>query len=597
MRALGALPLPFLGYRLLSLHRVKSAIGSPKNPAVQAEKPQQLLGISLEDYFHVGAFRKLIRRGHWSRFESSLESATRETLALLDVHGAKATFFTLGWVAENMPELVREVAERGHEVANSGFSHLGVADVGADALRDDLVRGHDAIVRATGHRPLGTRIPDWIRERDWWALDVVTGLGYAYDASFRPLGTDCRGQDERRYPFDYVNAGRRLREFPVPTARIGLLLVPIGGGNWIRQLPEPLVRSAIRRWQKAARAPFSLYLHVWELAHAQPRITAASWLTSLRQYRNLDRTERTFRHFLMQGSFVSYAECLGLSPSPSVAPAGAVQAREPITVQSESQPRAGQTPVSVVVPCFNEADSLPYLFNALKSVSRELRLRYQLSYVFVDDGSSDDTWQVLETMASVCPDCTIVRHPRNQGVAQAILSGIAAARDEFVVSIDADCTYEPLQLTELVKELDAGADLVTASPYHPLGRVWNVARWRLVLSRTLSALYRWRLHATLHTYTACFRAYRRSRFANLALSHRGFLGIAEIMARALLGGLQVVEVPATLEARLLGESKLRVLRTITGHLRLLRELPRWRGANALPAVSATAETQSAAGAA
>lgn len=577
--------------------RVNGAIDPQQFRESQGEKPGQLLGISLEDYFHVGAFRKLIWRGHWNRFASSLESATRTTLALLDEYNAKATFFTLGWVAENLPELVREVAERGHEVANSGFSHCGVADVGADALRDDLVRGHEAIVRASGVTPRGTRIPDWIRERDFWALDVVASLGYAYDASFRPLGTDCRRQSERRYPFDYVSAGRRLWEFPVPTARLGPLLVPIGGGNWIRQLPEPFVRRAIDRWNKAGRAPFSLYVHVWEMAHAQPRITAASWLTSLRHYRNLDRTERSLRHFLAQGSFVSYAELLGLPASATVAPASSMQARESITVQHEPAARAGQTAVSVVIPCFNEAASLPYLLNALKSVSRELRLRYQLSYVFVDDGSSDDTWEVLQSVAEARSDCQVVRHPKNQGVAQAILTGLLAARDEFVVSMDADCTYDPLQLTELVKELEAGADLVTASPYHPQGRVWNVAPWRLVLSRTLSALYAWRLRATLHTYTACFRAYRRSRFAGLTLWHRGFLGIAEIIARALLGGLLVVEVPATLEARLLGQSKLRVLRTITGHLRVLRELPRWRGANALPVATAASDSTSTAGAA
>ncbi|HEY7568293.1 MAG TPA: DUF3473 domain-containing protein, partial [Gemmatimonadaceae bacterium] len=276
------------------------AIDSQSHAASKLETSRQLLGISLEDYFHVGAFRNLISRGHWTRFESSLEKATRTTLELLDEYGAKATFFTLGWVAENLPELVREVAERGHEVANSGFSHRGVADVGADGLRDDLVRGHEAIERASRLAPRGTRIPDWIRERDFWALDVVASLGYAYDASFRPLGTDCRWQNERRYPFDYASAGLRLRELPVPTARVGPLLVPIGGGNWLRQLPEPLVRRAIERWLKAGRAPFSLYLHVWELAQAQPRITAASWLTSLRHYRNLDRTERSLRHFLSQ---------------------------------------------------------------------------------------------------------------------------------------------------------------------------------------------------------------------------------------------------------------------------------------------------------
>lgn len=559
---------------------------------------RQLLGISLEDYFHVGAFRNLISRSHWLRFESCLEHATNTTLALLDEYGAKATFFTLGWVAEHLPELVRSVVERGHEVANSGFSHRGVAELGPEALRDDLQRGHDAIAAATGRMPLGTRISDWIREEHLWALDVVAGLGYAYDASLRPLGTDCRAHTERRYPFDHASGGRCLREFPVPTMRVGPLLVPIGGGNWIRQLPEPLVRHAIERWQETRRAPFSMYFHVWELDRSQPRITAASWLATARHYRNLDRTERLVRRFLAQRPFVGYAEYLGLPPRICTATGTAsAPARASLALHNDSNRPAGQVPVTVVVPCFNEAETLPYLLNTLSSVSRQLRPRYQLSYVFVDDGSSDDTWQVLQWIAGQRADCKLVRHAVNEGIAQAILTGIATAQDEFVCSIDADCTYDPHQLADLLTPLEGGADLVTASPYHPDGRVWHVAWWRRSISRTLSTMYARRLRSNLHTYTSCFRAYRRSRFAGLSLSHRGFLGIAEIIARALLGGLRVAEVPATLEARLLGRSKLQVLRMIAGHLRLLRDLPQWRGANAMTAATPIATTRSAAGAA
>lgn len=562
-------------------------------PRLLRGKRCHLLGISLEDYFHVGAFRKLIRRGHWNRFESSLEAATNKTLALLDEYDAKATFFTLGWVAENLPELVRHAAERGHEIANSGFSHRGVADLDAHALRDDLLRGHEAIERATGRAPRGTRIPDWLRERELWALDVVAGLGYAYDSSFRPLGSDCRSRSARRFPFDHVSGGRRLREFPVPTARVGTWLVPIGGGNWVRQLPQWFVRQAIDRWHRTQPAPFSLYVHVWELAQAQPRITAASWLTSVRHYRNLDLVERSLRRLLARHPFASFAEYLELPESPATAPPPAQLARENIRLQPEPAAHTPRTPVSVVIPCYNESATLPYLLKSLTAVSAELRHRYQLSFVFVDDGSSDDTWPVLQSLAARRGDCHLVRHPQNRGCAQAVQSGLVAAPDEFVVSMDADCTYDPLQVTALLTELEAGADLVTASPYHPRGRVSNVPRWRLLLSRTLSALYAWRLNTDIHTYTACFRAYRRSRFANVQLAHGGFLGIAEVMARALLGGLTVVEVPATLEVRLLGHSHIKVLRTIAGHLRLLVELSRWRGSNALPAASRPQSTSTA----
>lgn len=575
-----------------------STSARPHNALTPRNEPRHLLGISLEDYFHVGAFRHLISRSRWPRLESCLEHATNTTLALLAEHRAKATFFTLGWVAENFPELVRRVVELGHEVANSGFSHQGVAELGPEALRDDLQRGHDAIAAATGRMPLGTRISDWIREEHLWALDVVAGLGYAYDASLRPLGTDCRAHSERRYPFDHVSGGRRLREFPVPTMRLGPLLVPIGGGNWIRQLPEPVVRHAIERWHETRPDPFSMYFHVWELDSSQPRITAASWLATARHYRNMDHTERVVRRFLAQRPFVGYAEYLGLTPKPgTTTETGSVPARASRDLPNDGNSPAGQVPVTAIVPCFNEAETLPYLLNTLTSVSRELRPRYQLSYIFVDDGSSDDTWQVLQWIAGQRADCKIVRHAVNKGVAHAILTGIATAQDEFVCSIDADCTYDPHQLADLLALLEGGADLVTASPYHPDGRVRHVAWWRRFLSRTLSTMYARRLRSNLHTYTSCFRAYRRSRFAGLSLSHRGFLGIAEIMARALLGGLRVAEVPATLEVRLLGQSKLRVLCMIAGHLQLLREVPQWRRANAMTGAAPIAATSSAAGAA
>ncbi|MGQ0538132.1 MAG: glycosyltransferase [Gemmatimonadaceae bacterium] len=541
-----------------------------------------LLGISLEDYFHVGAFRNLIARSYWPRFETRLEQLTNKALDLLDESGTRATFFTLGWVAENLPELVRRVVERGHEVANSGYSHQGVAELDREALREELQRGNNAIARATGLSPQGTRIPDWIREKQLWALDIVAALGYRYDASLRPLGTDCVAHPERRFPFDYAAPGHVVREFPVPTTRIGPFLLPFAGGNWLRQLPETMVVRAIERWLASPNVPFSLYFQLWELDPAQPRITAASWITSVRHYRNLGRTERLLRHLLARRTFVGYADYLGLTPVPSGMPESAVAPVRGLNVLPVDQSgRERRIAVTVVVPCFNEADTIPYLMRTLASVSLELRDRYDLSFLFVDDASHDATHRVLESIAADRSDAVVVRHAVNQGIAGAILTGIAAAQDEFVCSIDADCSYDPHQIGDLLRALEGGADLVTASPYHPDGRMRHVPRWRLFLSHTLSQLYSRRLNSGIHTYTSCFRAYRRSRFAGLALSYRGFLGIAELIVRALLGGLRVVEVPASLEGRLLGKSKLRVLPVIRGHLRILRELDQWRGAKAM----------------
>jgi len=167
------------------------------------------------------------------------------------------------------------------------------------------------------------------------------------------------------------------------------------------------------------------------------------------------------------------------------------------------------------------------------------------------------------------PDSKLIRKSKNQGVAAAILTGIRHAQTDVVCSIDCDCTYDPHQLEKLIPQLTEGVDLVTGSPYHPQGRVFNVPAWRLLLSRVASFLYRCVLKQKLYTYTSCFRVYRRSAVVKLDVKETGFLGIAELLGKLDLQGSKIVECPTTLEARLLGESKMKTVRTIVGHFYLL----------------------------
>jgi cellulose synthase/poly-beta-1,6-N-acetylglucosamine synthase-like glycosyltransferase len=166
-------------------------------------------------------------------------------------------------------------------------------------------------------------------------------------------------------------------------------------------------------------------------------------------------------------------------------------------------------------------------------------------------------------------DCRFVLHEANRGVAGAIMTGVGAARNEVVASIDCDCSYDPHLLREMVPLLGPDVDLVTASPYHPKGKVRNVPEWRLFLSRTLSRLYPLVLHHRLATYTSCFRVYRRSRVIGLPLRETGFLGVAELLGRIDLAGGRIVEFPTTLEVRVFGQSKMKILQTIAGHILLI----------------------------
>jgi glycosyltransferase involved in cell wall biosynthesis len=241
---------------------------------------------------------------------------------------------------------------------------------------------------------------------------------------------------------------------------------------------------------------------------------------------------------------------------------------------------APRQPLTLVIPCFNEELVLPYLAKTLQSVDAVLA-EYDLDFVFVDDGSTDGTWSVLQVLFGNRPNCRLLRHPSNRGVAQSILTGVEHARAETVCSIDCDCSYDPHQLRALVPMLKEGVDLATASPYHRLGMVRNVPSWRLMLSKGLSFLYRRVLHHELATYTSCFRVYRRSALQGLSLSEGGFLGVAEMLGRMDLRGAKIVECPCVLEVRLFGRSKMKVVRTCFGHLRLLGRLVIQRAWSAL----------------
>ena len=334
------------------------------------------------------------------------------------------------------------------------------------------------------------------------------------------------------------------------------------------------MRRLVAAWMRSHDQPFLFYFHVWELDPEQPRIQAAPLYERIRQYRNLAKMSDIVRYYLGRYRFTGIADHLGLplDSSVPVRERRATSAPPQVAGARAEAMRAERIPVSIVIPCFNEELILPYLANTLENLERSLGSAYDFRYVFVDDGSADGTLPALERIFGSRPGCTLLRHRANRGVAAAILTGIQAADTEVVCSIDCDCTYDPLQLASLIPLLEDGVDMVTASPYHPAGEVRNVPGWRLFLSKSLSRLYRLVLHHRLATYTSCFRVYRRDAVAKLQVREGGFLGVAELLGRLDLDGGTIVECPAVLEVRLLGRSKMKTLRTILGHLRLLARL-------------------------
>jgi polysaccharide deacetylase family protein (PEP-CTERM system associated) len=537
---------------------------------------QHVVTVALEDYFQVGSFNHLIQRGQWYRFDARFERNTLQALQLLDRFNVKATFFVLGWIAETFPEIVRMVAERGHEIASKGYYHRSIRQMAPSEFREDLQRSRAALERASGRKVVGYRVAhEWFKPNDLWALDVLAKEGYAYDSSIGLLFRRFANEPWRRFMHKHVCGTKELWEFPLSSTNISGFDVPIAGGNYFRQFPHRLVKQAVENWHQNYQAPFVMYFHVWELDPDQPKINTPSWLTRIRHYRNLDKMAWVLEYYFQRYSFTGIARYLGLADEPAqYAPKTNGHAR-PASLdlaQPAEETTTDRIPLTVVVPCYNEELILPYMANTLANVKKTLGRKYDVQFVFVDDCSKDDTWPGLHKTFSHRADCTVLHHEQNRGVTGAILTGINHAKSEIVCSIDADCTYDPLELTKMIPLLRGGVDLVTASPYHPEGRVLNVPQWRLRLSKTCSFLYRRVLPQKLYTYTSCCRVYRRSALLRLDVKETGYLGLAEMVAKLALSGGGVVESPATLEGRMLGRSKMSTFRTIFRHLRLLASL-------------------------
>jgi polysaccharide deacetylase family protein (PEP-CTERM system associated) len=476
-------------------------------------------------------------------------------------------------VADRQPEIVREVARRGHEVASRGLYHRKSRPMTPAEFREDLSRSREAVEAASGTRVHGYRAARlWSSPAELWKLDVLAEEGYAYDSSLLPVARAFRAEPRRRFAhLQQCEGGREVWEFPVSTTSLLGWRVPIAGGNYFRQVPHTLLKHAVEHWHRAYEAPFVMYAHVWELDPEQPRISGASSLARLRHYRNLDKMRWVLEDYFGKYRFVGMADYLGLGRTPANALGPVERRRETIVVTTTTAPPR-PVPVTVVVPCYNEEKALSYLANTLASVAASLADAYELRFLFVDDASRDDTYAALQRVFGAWPHASFMRHERNLGVAAAILNGARRAETEVVCSIDCDCTYDPHELRRMIPRLEAGVAMVTASPYHPQGKVRNVPGWRLLLSKAASLLYRRALRQELHTYTSCFRVYRRAALLDLRLREGGFLGVAETLALLVIKGERVVEHPATLEVRLFGHSKMKTLRTIAGHLRLLARL-------------------------
>ena len=218
-------------------------------------------------------------------------------MALLDEHDIQATFFTLGWIAQRYPRLVRRIAEQGHEVASHGFGHERASDLGPAAFSDDIVRAKRLLEDLIGSEVAGYRAPSFsIGPSNLWAFDSLQQAGYRYSSSIYPIRHDHYGMPDA--PRFAHRAGGGLIEVPITTLRMFGRNLPSSGGGYFRLRPYALSRWMLRRVNAADGQPAVFYFHPWEIDPGQPRIPGIDRKTRFRHYLNIDRMEARLQSLL-----------------------------------------------------------------------------------------------------------------------------------------------------------------------------------------------------------------------------------------------------------------------------------------------------------
>jgi dolichol-phosphate mannosyltransferase len=228
---------------------------------------------------------------------------------------------------------------------------------------------------------------------------------------------------------------------------------------------------------------------------------------------------------------------------------------------------------SVVVPCWNECESLPEAFERLEAM---VRSRPGWEILFVDDGSTDGTRKLLEALVGGSPWAGVLTHAENLGLGAALKTGFSAARGDIICTMDSDCTYPPERMDELVDAVERGADIATASPWHPDAKQSGTSGFRFFVSRCASRVHSLALGRRIYTLTSLFRAYSARVLADITPRSNGFGAVAETLVRAALAGYRIHEVPMPVTTRRHGVSKMNLADAVGQHLLLLLQTIAWR---------------------
>lgn len=258
------------------------------------------LTIDVEDYFQVSAFAPYIRRDEWDARECRVERNVGRILDMLAERQVHATFFTLGWIAERYPHLVRRIVAQGHELASHGYGHQRASDLTEAEFTADITRAKGLLEDLSGQAVLGYRAPSFsIGSRNLWAFDALARTGHVYSSSIYPIKHDHYGMpDSPRFAYRVGSQGKGLLEVPVTTLRVGKRNLPSSGGGYFRLLPYALSRWMISTVNRDDRQSAIFYFHPWEIDADQPRVAGIDARTRFRHYVNISRMESRLQQLL-----------------------------------------------------------------------------------------------------------------------------------------------------------------------------------------------------------------------------------------------------------------------------------------------------------
>lgn len=262
-------------------------------------KLKNAMTVDVEDYFQVSAFESHISKNQWDTLPHRVEKNTNQVLDIFEKHGVKATFFTLGWVAERYPDLVKRIVNDGHELACHGYEHIRVTQQTPEQFRDDISKTKKILENLGGCEVKGYRAASYsICKENLWALDILQEEGFKYSSSIYPVKHDLYGiPDAPRFMYEPIK-NSSFKEIPITTLRFGNKNIPCGGGGFFRFYPYAFSKWAFERVNNQENQAGLFYFHPWEIDPEQPRQKGLSLKTQFRHYLNLNRMENRLEQLL-----------------------------------------------------------------------------------------------------------------------------------------------------------------------------------------------------------------------------------------------------------------------------------------------------------